>query len=134
VDGARLLVADADNHQVRAIDLLTRQVTVLAGDGAQGSGGDGGPATAAQLNQPYGVTVAPDGAVYVADFGDNRVRRIGPDGVISTVAGTGEAAFSGDGGPAVDAALSGPADVLLGPDGALYIADMVNGVVRRVAP
>ncbi len=134
VDGARLLVADADNHQIRAIDLLTHDVTVIAGDGTQGSGGDGGLATAAQLNQPYGVTAGPDGSIYVADFGDNKVRVISPDGVIATLAGTGEPTFSGDGGQAADAALNGPADVLLGPDGALYIADMINGVVRRVAP
>lgn len=134
VDGDRLLVADADNHQVRAIDVTTRAITVVAGDGTVGSGGDGGPATAAQLNQPYGVTVADDGTLYVADFGDNRVRVIAPDGTIDTLAGNGTAAFSGDGGPARDAALNGPADVLLGPDGALFIADMLNGVVRRVAP
>lgn len=134
LDGDRLLVADAGNHQVRAIDLVTHEVTVVAGDGTEGGGGDGGPATKAQLMEPYGVTVGADGTVYIADFADNRVRAIAPDGTISTLAGTGVAEFSGDGGPATDASLNGPADVLVGPDGALYIADMINGVVRRVAP
>lgn len=134
VDGDRLLVADADNHRVRAIDLLTGAVTTVAGTGVAGFSGDGGPATAAQLNQPYGVTTGPDGQIYVAEYGNHRVRRVDADGVLTTVAGTGEATFSGDGGPAADAALNGPADVLTGPDGALYIADMLNGVVRRVAP
>jgi DNA-binding beta-propeller fold protein YncE len=128
----RLLVADSGNHVVRAIDLGTHEVTIVAGTGEDGSDGDGGPATSARLSQPYGVAVDLDGGLLIADLGANRLRRVAPDGTIDTIAGTGDKAFSGDGGPAAAAALAGPSDVLVGPDGAIYVADMFNGVVRRI--
>jgi RHS repeat-associated protein len=106
-------------------------ITTVAGTGQFGFSGDGGPATQAQLNQPGGVSIARDGSLYIADRLNSRVRRVTPDGIISTVAGTGVGSFGGDGGPAIEARLSQPVDVAVGPDGSLYIADG-NHRVRRV--
>jgi RHS repeat-associated protein len=94
--------------------------------------GDGGSAINALLLDPVGVAVGPDGSVYFAENALNRVRKIGPDGIISTVAGTGIKGHSGDGGPAMVALLSGPNDVAVAPDGSLYIAEIGAGAVRRV--
>lgn len=128
----RLLVADSGSHTVRAIDLDTGMVTTIAGTGTPGFAGDGGPATEAQLLQPYGVNVGPEGSVLVADFGNHRVRRIDADGTISTIAGTGERGYGGEEVPAADVALAGPADVLVAPDGAILVAELFNGLVRRI--
>jgi sugar lactone lactonase YvrE len=111
----------------------TSTITTLAGNGPARFAGDGGPATAASLNQPRGrPAVGPDGSIYVADTFNNRIRRIAPNGVISTVAGTGVKGFSGDGGPAVNARLSGPHDVAVDGAGNVYIADAANHRIRRV--
>lgn len=107
-------------------------VTTVAGTGQPGYGGDGGPATSARLNGPAGVAVAADGSVYVTELKGHRVRRVGADGVITTVAGTGEAGFSGDGGPGAEAELSAPAFCTIGPDAGLYVSDSGNGRVRRI--
>ncbi|MDP2313886.1 MAG: hypothetical protein Q8P41_13345 [Pseudomonadota bacterium] len=130
VDDGVLYVADANNHAIRAVDIATGAVTTLAGTGARGYAGDGGPAAAAQLMYPYGVNVGSDGAVFIADSGNNVVRRV-VDGVIDTVAGTGVEGFTGDDGPALDATFAFPAHVLE-RDGDLYVADMKNGAVRVV--
>src|ERR1017187_86144 len=99
-----LYLSDSDHHRVRKID-TEGVITTIAGTGLAGFSGDGGPATAGQLKKPYGVAVDLAGAVYVADYNNNRVRRIGPDGVISTFAGSGGNASSGDNGPATAAQL-----------------------------
>ncbi len=104
----------------------------VAGTGVLGFSGDGGAATSAQLDFPTGLALTSSGALYVDDSFNNRIRRVSPDGVITTVAGTGTAGFSGDGGPAVDAALNAPSGIALGPGGGLYIADQANNVVRVV--
>lgn len=109
-------------------------VVLVAGTGQAGFSGDGGPAAQATLNHPYGPAVDAAGAIYVPDFGNHRVRRIGPDGMITTVAGTGQAGFSGDGGPATAAMLNSPVAVTVGSDGSLYIVDTFNVRVRRVGP
>src|SRR5262249_52112485 len=111
-------------------------ITTVAGDGSYRFGGDGGPATAAPLYDPFGVAVGPDGSLYIADTDNNRVRRGGPDGIITTVAGNGDRAFrgGGGGGPANAAQLTRPIGVAVGPDGSLYIGDYYNNRVRRVAP
>ena len=80
----------------------------VAGTGIKGFAGDGGPATAAQLDQPFGVVRGPDGAIWFCEYTGQRVRRVAPDGVISTVVGTGEKGFMGDGGPAREATLNLP--------------------------
>jgi RHS repeat-associated protein len=113
----------------QASDLLVR---TLGGIATAGSGGDGGLATLASMNNPRGIAVAPDGSVYIADAFNHRIRRIAPDGRISTVAGTGIEGFSGDGSLATSARLSVPADVAVDREGILYIADSHNHRVRRV--
>jgi len=105
----------------------------VAGNG-MGYGGDGGPAIDALFYNPTGIAVGPDGSLYIADSGNQRIRRIGPDGIITTVTGNGTSGFSGDGGPATQAQLWSPQDVALGPDGSLYIGETFNHRVRRVAP
>ncbi|MFL5807542.1 MAG: fibronectin type III domain-containing protein, partial [Roseiflexaceae bacterium] len=96
--------------------------------------GDGGLAVDASLNRPSGIAFGPDGSLYIADAINQRVRRVDLDGVITTVAGSDEAGFGGDGGPATAAKLNYPSDVAVGPDGSLYIADTLNHRIRRVAP
>ncbi len=104
--------------------------TLAGGDFA----GDGGPATAALLNHLEGVAVDSKGAIYIADTDDHRVRKISPDGAISTVAGIGRAGFSGDGGPATAAQLRTPYGVAADRSGNLYIADLGNARIRRITP
>ncbi|MGW1077689.1 DUF6065 family protein [Streptomyces sp. NPDC002537] len=128
-----LYIADKDNHRVRKVDAGTRTISTVAGDGTPGSGGDAELAVKAQLNLPNGVAVDPDGNICIADTGNHRVRRVDArTQVISTVAGRGGAGFSGDGGPAVQAALSAPGGVGVDFDGTLYIADTGNRRVRKV--
>ncbi len=126
-------VADRDNHRVRRIG-PNGIITTFAGSGEAGFSGDGGPAAAARLNAPQGVAVDAAGNLYVADFLNHRVRRIAPEGSISTIAGTGEAGDSGDGGPATAAQLNRPIGVAVGPAGEVYVADSTNRRVRRIDP
>jgi RHS repeat-associated protein len=109
-------------------------ISTVAGTGVYDFSGDGGPATQARLNRPIGVAVGPDGSLYIADTYNHCIRRVGPEGTISTVAGTGVRGFSGDGGPATQARLTFPSDVAVGPDGSLYVADYFNSLIRRVSP
>jgi DNA-binding beta-propeller fold protein YncE len=106
----------------------------FAGTGQPGFDGDAGPAVAAKLNYPQGVAVDGTGALYIADSGNHRVRKVAPDGTISTVAGTGDAGFGGDGGAAALARLSCPRAVVVDSAGVLYITDAGNHRVRKVAP
>jgi YD repeat-containing protein len=129
----RLYIADAGNHRIRQVT-TAGIITTLAGDGTPGFGGDGGPATEAQLSFPSGVALGLDGALYLADLFNNRIRRVGLNGTISTVAGTGSTAFNGENQPAAMAALDNPAGIALGPEGNLYIADTFHYRVRRLAP
>lgn len=120
---------------VRSVDLATGTSSVLAGTGGPGGfSGDGGPGTAADLSTPMGVAVDRAGNVYIADAGNNRVRRVAPNGTITTFAGTGEAGFSGDGGPATAARLSGPTGVEIAPDGSVLVVDYGNARLRRITP
>ena len=106
----------------------------IAGTGVAGFSGDGGPATAAQLNGPSGVTLDSGGSIYIADTLNQRVRRIARDGTISTFAGTGVSGFGGDGGPAAAAQLSLPAQTVFDSAGNLYVSDYGNRRVRVVSP
>lgn len=129
-DGS-LYVADNHNNRLRRIG-PDGVITTIAGTGDAASSGDGGPANEASLNEPYGVAVDASGNVYVSESAGQRVRKIDAAGIISTVAGTGELGFSGDGGPATKAALNSPAGLAVDGEGNLYIADYDNGRVRLV--
>jgi hypothetical protein len=130
---ASVLVPEPFAADVRRVTPDGAVITV-AGSGVPGFGGDGGPATEAELDQPHGVALLPDGGFVIADALNNRIRRVWPDGTITTVAGTGEDAFSGDGGPAVNAAIGAPRGIASLADGTLLIADSDNNRIRRVAP
>lgn len=156
--GRKLLVSDSKNGVIRAVNLDTGVIDRIAGTytsagtgetfdpatqttsqtdlGSKwGYGGDGGPAREAVFAGPHGLAAAPDGTIYVADTGNHCVRRITPDGRIGTFAGVcGNGGFGGDRGLATDALLWHPFGVSIGPDGAVFIADTQNHVIRRVAP
>ena len=128
-----LFIADTNNHRIRKVDANTGLITTVAGDGTRGSGGDGGPATAAQFDSPTGVAVDNAGNLFIADSGNHRIRKVdGVTGVVTTVAGTGTAGFSGDDGPAISGRLNGPAGVAVDTKGNLFIADTSNDRIRKV--
>ena len=138
VDGdGNLFIADTYHHVVRRVD-RGGTVTTFAGTEA-GLAGDGGPAAKAQLNLPQAVAVARDGSVYTSHAANSRIRRVRPDGVVQTVAGSGPgsgeggAGFAGDGGPADKAKLFSPADLKFNAVGQLYVADSGNTRVRLIA-
>jgi YD repeat-containing protein len=109
-------------------------ITTVAGTGAAGFSGDTGPAARARLSGPTDLAVGEDGSLYIADQGNNRIRRVDPDGRITTVAGTGNAGVFADGVPATEAVLNLPSSVAVGPDGSLYITDYLHNRIRRVFP
>ena len=129
------------NHKIRTLDVDSGLVRVLGGRGA-GFAGDGGPVAEALFNQPNAIAFAQDGALYVLDQRNQRIRRIdsGPDRIVTTVAGTGQAGFSGDGGRPTDAQLNfetGPnpnpsGGLAIASDGSLYVADALNFRIRRI--
>ncbi|WP_051670186.1 hypothetical protein [Bryobacter aggregatus] len=122
--------ADYTKHYVYKTDPFG-VVTILAGTGKAGNTGDGGPASSAQVNSPAGTAVAPDGTVYIADSGNDRIRKIAPNGTITTIAGS-TAGFSGDGGPAASAKLNAPVSLALDSIGNLYFTDTGNLRLRRI--
>ena len=128
-----LYIADTRNHRVRKL-AADGTIYTAAGTGAAGYNGDGGPADLARLNSPRDVAVSADGALYIVDRENRRVRRVDADGVITTVAGTGSSGFNGDRGEATQANLRAPYGVAVDPYGNLYIADTFNHRVRKVDP
>lgn len=128
-----LYIADAANHRVRKVT-PAGAISTVAGTGHQGFSGDHGPATAAQLNQPYGLALDMAGNLYIADYGNQRVRAIGTNGNITTVAGDGPSGTYADGGPATAALLLGPHDLATDAAGNLYISELLGHRVRQVAP
>jgi hypothetical protein len=124
-------ICDTEHHVVRLIDSHGTMSTV-AGKGVSGSSGDGGPAIDARLSLPYDALRGPDGAIYIADTGNSRIRRVLSDGVIETVAGTGDEGFSGDGGPALEARLNHPSAIRFDASGDLWVADTFNNRVRVI--
>lgn len=134
-EAGHLYVADTMNHRVRRVDATTGTITTVAGTGQKRFGGDGGPGAAAALNEPTALALDGRGGLYIADQSNNRVRRLDlATGIIRTVAGNGEAGYSGDEVPATEASIAGPSGLAVGPDGTLYIADTFNGRIRRVDP
>ncbi|MBI1313744.1 hypothetical protein GC176_20830 [bacterium] len=128
-----LYICEIANHVVRKLDESTGNLTLVAGNGMKGYSGDGGPATEAQLNEPYEVRFDKAGNIYFVEMQNNLVRKVdAKTGIISTVAGTGKQGFSGDGGPAIKATFNRPHSITLDHDGHLYICDIGNHRVRVV--
>ncbi len=125
-----LYIADWGNHVIRRIN-SSGIITTVAGNGGGGYDGDGGQATNAKLN-PTDVAVDQNNSMYIADPGNNVIRKVNPSGIISTIAGVGLTGFSGDGGPSVLARLNFPVGVTLDNQGNIYVADFGNGRVRFI--
>jgi hypothetical protein len=116
-----------------AASLSAASVSTFAGNGEKGYSGDGGPATSATMNDPFGVIRGPDGAIWYCEYGGQRIRRVDKDGKITLIAGTGKAGFTGDGGPATAATFNLPHELRFGPKrGNLFIVDMQNHAVRKI--
>ncbi|MFM7201786.1 MAG: MopE-related protein, partial [Myxococcota bacterium] len=130
--GANLYIADTKNQRVRKLVLATGIISTVAGAGTAGSTGDNGAATAAKLNEPRGLLLMPDGTLYIADTKNHKIRKVSVSNTITTFAGAGSAGNSGDNGPAVDAKLSEPHDIVSGLSNDFFIADTNNHKIRRV--
>lgn len=135
-DAGNLFMADSVNNRVRMID-TDGVITTVAGSGFTGLDnggytGDGGPATLAELEFPVGIALDGLGRLYIADKGNDVIRRVDSDGVTSTIAGTGHGSFSGDGGPATEAELHSPWYLVFDPDGNLYFTDKDNARIRMI--
>jgi sugar lactone lactonase YvrE len=128
-----LYIADSGNHCIRKVT-SAGIISTVAGNGIAGFGGDGGPATVAHLNHPASIAIDNGGNLFIADYNNNRIRKVTAGGVIKTVAGIGTAGFSGDGRPAISAQLNFPMGLALDATGSLFIADYENDRIRRVAP
>lgn len=128
-----LIFSDTFNHCIRRVDTATGTISTICGTGRKGFSGDGGPASHAELNEPYGVVADRSGRVFFADRLNRRVRVIDTSGTISTLAGDGAGTYSGDGGPAAVAGLAEPNGLALSPDQTrLFIADVAGHRVRVV--
>ena len=129
VDSAgAIYIADTGDHRV--VKWANNKLTTIAGTGTNGFSGDGGPATKATLQNPYGVAVDAAGSVYIVDYTTSRVRKVTPDGTIVTIAGTGALKYTGDGGPATSAAFNFPRGIAIDAQGKIYIADTSNQAIR----
>lgn len=133
-------ILDQGNLRVRRLDLATGEITRVAGSGMQGGQGDGGLASAANLNfetgsnpEPSGGLALARGKLFISDTLSNRIRSLDlQTGIMENIAGTGVSGYAGDGGPATAAQLSFPRDIEIGPDGHLYVADTDNSVIRAI--
>ncbi|HEX5000140.1 MAG TPA: hypothetical protein VFY29_18110 [Terriglobia bacterium] len=130
--GAGFFVTSVSTHSVRKVS-ASGDSTTVAGTGASGYSGDGGPATAAKLNTPFGLVSDATGNLYIADAFNHRIRKVTPGGMISTIAGTGKPGFGGDGGKAVSAQLNMPASLVIDGSGNLYFSDIGNNCVRKIS-
>jgi len=134
IDNAgNLYITESYSHRIQKVSVSTGRISTIAGNGVAGFSGDGGPATAAQLNFPSAVALDHAGNLYIADTRNNRIRKIDVlTGNISTVAGIGVNSYSGDGGAATAAALTGPEDIAFDSLGNLYVADTGNRRIRKI--
>ena len=130
-DKGNIYISDRSNDRVRVVD-NKGIITTFAGNGVDGYKGDLGPATQAQLSKPFGLALDKKGNLYIADRVSNRVRKVNPQGIITTVAGDGGFFFMGDNGPAYRASLAGPTGIVVDKNGILYIADRNNNRIRSV--
>ena len=126
-------VADGSNHKIRKIS-TAGIITTIAGTGTAGSVGDDGSATSALLNIPFGITVDTNNNLFIADYGNQKIRMISTAGIITTIVGAGTAGSTGDGGRATSALLSGPRGVLVDSYGIVYVSDGVNNKIRMTRP
>jgi uncharacterized protein (TIGR03437 family) len=134
VDGTgNIFIADSINARIRKVS-PTGIITTVAGNGTQGYAGDGGQATSAQLQYPGGIAFDSAGNLYIADLGNNRIRKIASNGIISTIAGNGLQGYSGDGGLATNAELNRPNSLSVDSAGNVFVADTQNNVVRLLQP
>lgn len=131
--GGKLFITEVRNHRVRQLDLATGALTSVAGSGTKGYGGDGGPASRAQLNEPYEVRFDADGTMYFVEMMNHLVRRVDAKSqTITTIAGTGVAGYGGDGGPARQSQFKQPHSIALDGRGGLFVADIGNHRIRRI--
>src|SRR5947207_2716484 len=129
-----LYIADNSNHRIRKVTAATGIITTVAGNGSPSFAGDGEAATSASLNSPSGVALDASCNLYIADYGNHRIRKVvAATGIRRTVAGNGVFGFAGDGGAATSASLNSPVGVALDASGNLYVADQGNHRIRRVA-
>jgi sugar lactone lactonase YvrE len=132
VDAAgNLYIADTYNQRIRKVG-ADGTISTVAGNGIPAWSGDGGPAASASLYYPSGIAVDRNGNVYIADSGNNRIRKVAAKGTISTVAGNGTPGYSGDGEPATNAKMMNPVGVVVDAAGNFYIADSGNNRIRKV--
>jgi len=132
-DDGNLLIADSGNNRIRRVEAETGIINTIAGVGTGGFGGDGGLATEARLSFPSGMFLDSDGHLFVADMRNHRIRKIDSAGIISTVAGSGNPGFSGDGGAALGADFNSPSNVHVDGGGHFYVADSGNNRIRRIS-
>ncbi|CAO5248119.1 serine/threonine-protein kinase [Frankia sp. AgKG'84/4] len=128
-----IFIGDAKNNRIRKVT-PAGVITTVVGTGTAGFGGDGGPATAAQINSAEKVVVGPDGSLFLSDYENHRIRKVDPNGIISTYAGTGVAGYTGANGPATQAKINGPNDLAIGSDGTLYFADLGSDTIQKITP
>ena len=138
VDGAgNVFIVDSANSLVRKVDgsgTITRVAGLVTGGTPSGGySGDNGPATSAQLYNPVGLAIDAAGNLYIADSGNNVIRKVDTNGIITTVAGDGSLGYTPDGGPATSASLTNPTGVAVDPAGNLFIAELWNSLVRKVS-
>jgi hypothetical protein len=131
-NAGNLYLCDGDNHKVRKVS-PTGIITTVAGTGVAGFSGDGGPAVTARFNKPVGVALLNNGALLVADCNNHRIRKISPDGVVRTIAGTGTSGYNGEGIPATSARINGPAGMVADENDNIYFCDVENTRVRKIA-
>jgi sugar lactone lactonase YvrE len=127
-----LFIADSGNYRIRKVN-TNGIISTVAGNGVPAYSGDGGPATSASIGSPYAVTVDPAGNIYIADFFNDRIRKVGTNGIITTVAGNGIQGFTGDGGTGNHAQLSCPNGLAVDGGGNVYFSDSGNNRIRKLA-